>query len=82
MKCPVCYAEMKERSYIHTSDEGLPCNLPSKNVPYYLCIKCQLNEKPSLAFYRTLVDEKWYYFDEGKWNYLKKEEFNPSKRKV
>lgn len=78
MKCPVCHHEMETRGFMHKADEGLPYFKFKKAIPYYLCRKCEDKNSP-VAFYRTLVEKKWYYFKE-KWNFLKEKEFNPSRR--
>ena len=64
--------------------KNLPFNLdfPKMDIPYYQCEKCKASgEFTELAYQRVIINEKWYYFKGGKWNFLKNEIFNPSKRR-
>jgi hypothetical protein len=58
-----------------------PFNLTSKKiVPYYQCENCLKSPKKNLAYQRVIVDGKWYFFNWGRWNFLRESIFNPSRR--
>lgn len=85
MRCPVCNSEMKINGSIWEGKDGLPLTgkpnskeIP-KQIPYYECGTCKMNEEPRFAYQRTYVKGKWYFFSFAKWNFLK-DEFNPSRR--
>jgi hypothetical protein len=64
-------------------EDSPPFNLTSTQIiPYYQCDKClKQNMDNHFAYQRVILDGKWYFFNWGKWNFLKEEEaFNPSRR--
>ena len=89
MKCPVCNSEMSSMGYLFlekgndSSWNGIQHfnSTENENVPWYECNNCkQGNLDSHFAYQRVLVQTKWYYFNWGKWNFLKEETFNPSRR--
>ena len=82
MKCPICNYEMRIHGKLSKTDITLPEALPSEieNIPYYQCERCKEREQSPFAFQRLLLNGKWYYFSQARWNFLKEEIFNPSRR--
>jgi hypothetical protein len=67
------------------TDKDLPdsssiTTVGTRSVPYYECNKCKMDEKSRFAYQRTLINGKWYFYNYAKWNFLKEEIFNPSRR--
>jgi hypothetical protein len=82
MKCPLCNSEMVKKGLLDKyGEQGLPEEaLRSANdIYYYECGICKVRES-SYAYQRTLLNGIWYFFNHGRWNFLKEVEFNPSKR--
>lgn len=88
--CPVCGKVMITIGSLSRNDDydkSLPVRKESyEGMPFFQCNDCrdlffQDRRKAPQAYQRILIEGKWYYFKDGRWNFLRNIfPYNPSKR--
>ena len=78
--CPVCNAKMLKKGILGNGN-GLTGFSPEEllRTPFYECYSCKINEN-AFGYQRTFLKGIWYAYYHAKWNFLRAEVFNPSRR--